>query len=70
VFKLSAKEPSEQMPMLEQSILSTHSEISWVTTAKDFCGELISGQSTSGRILVIWNTFIIDAFLEFKETYF
>ena len=32
---------------------TSHSEIGWVTTARDFCGELISGQSTSGRILVI-----------------
>jgi hypothetical protein len=31
---------------------SNGSEIGWVTTARDFCGELISGQSTSGRILV------------------
>jgi hypothetical protein len=30
----------------------TDPEIGWVTTAKDYAGELISGQSTSGRILV------------------
>jgi hypothetical protein len=30
----------------------TDHEIGWVTTAKDYAGELISGQSTSGRILV------------------
>ena len=29
-----------------------NSEIGWVTSARDFCGELISGQSTSGRLLV------------------
>lgn len=32
---------------------SNDPEIGWVTTARDFCGELISGQATSGRILVI-----------------
>lgn len=31
---------------------SSDPEIGWVTTAKDWAGELISGQSTSGRILV------------------
>jgi potassium large conductance calcium-activated channel subfamily M alpha protein 1 len=25
----------------------------WLTNIKDFCGEMISGQSTSGRILMI-----------------
>lgn len=28
-------------------------ELGWVTEAKDWAGELISGQSTSGRILVV-----------------
>lgn len=30
------------------------SEIGWVTTAKDWAGELISGRSISGRILMIF----------------
>jgi hypothetical protein len=29
------------------------SEISWIITAKDWAGELISGRSISGRILMI-----------------
>ncbi|CAF0827923.1 unnamed protein product [Brachionus calyciflorus] len=39
---------------IDQINLLEHSdpEIGWVTTARDFCGELISGQSTSGRILM------------------
>lgn len=32
-------------------------EIGWVTEAKDWAGELISGQTTTGRILV--STFIM-----------
>lgn len=31
---------------------STEAEIGWLTEAKDWAGELISGQTTTGRILV------------------
>ena len=31
---------------------NTEAEIGWVTEAKDWAGELISGQTTTGRILV------------------
>lgn len=34
-----------------QSAIDT--EIGWVTEAKDWAGELISGQTTTGRILVV-----------------
>ena len=37
---------------------SNESEIAWVTYAKDFCGELISGQSTTGRILMTMVSFL------------
>ncbi len=54
VLKIRLNESTEQIQIVDSSVLSSHSEVSWVTTAKDFCGELISGQSTSGRILVIY----------------
>ena len=31
---------------------SANAEVGWVTEAKDWAGELISGQTTTGRILV------------------
>ncbi|RWS24691.1 calcium-activated potassium channel slowpoke-like protein [Leptotrombidium deliense] len=34
-------------------VISRSTELGWVTEAKDWAGELISGQSTSGRILVV-----------------
>lgn len=42
---------NEGVPLIDYS--TAESEIGWVTTARDFCGELISGQSTSGRILMM-----------------
>ncbi|RNA42805.1 calcium-activated potassium channel slowpoke-like [Brachionus plicatilis] len=35
------------------SLENSDTEIGWVTAARDFCGELISAQSISGRILMI-----------------
>lgn len=35
-------------------IKNTEHEIGWMTEAKDWAGELISGQTTTGRILVSW----------------
>lgn len=44
----------DKKPILEQppEKLPEEAHISWVTEAKDWAGELISGQSTTGRILV------------------
>ena len=36
----------------EKPPAATETEIGWVTEAKDWAGELISGQTTTGRILV------------------
>jgi hypothetical protein len=61
-FSKSDDDDKNKTEKLENDIVS---QIGWVTTAKDFCGELISGQSTSGRILVdfIFSTFFLSAYL-------
>ena len=42
-------------------------EIGWVTEAKDWAGELISGQTTTGRILVSL-LFWLNVLVKFKDT--
>lgn len=39
----------------EKEVEKQGSDIGWITSAKDWAGELISGQTTSGRILVSEN---------------
>ena len=43
---------SQQKAITHTAKKATDAEIGWVTEAKDWAGELISGQTTTGRILV------------------
>lgn len=49
-----AAEAAGQKPFLRTS----DPEIGWMTEAKDWAGELISGQTTTGRILVSTDIFL------------
>lgn len=59
-FKNAAKQPPPEQPAGTPGKPGTGSflnktpdpEIGWMTEAKDWAGELISGQTTTGRILV------------------
>lgn len=53
--KTAAAKPegkAAQKPGADGSVKGPETEIGWVTEAKDWAGELISGQTTTGRILV------------------
>ncbi|ELU08381.1 hypothetical protein CAPTEDRAFT_138076 [Capitella teleta] len=54
--KTAAAKPegkAAQKPGADGSVKGPETEIGWVTEAKDWAGELISGQTTTGRILVV-----------------
>jgi potassium large conductance calcium-activated channel subfamily M alpha protein 1 len=50
--KTAAKPNGPQKQNPDGSVKGPETEIGWVTEAKDWAGELISGQTTTGRILV------------------
>jgi potassium large conductance calcium-activated channel subfamily M alpha protein 1 len=47
--KLKAPHPEVKTTIINEPLSTT--ELGWMTEAKDWAGELISGQSTTGRIL-------------------
>lgn len=59
-FNVKAGTPTKPSPPTQNK---AGAEIGWVTEAKDWAGELISGQTTTGRILV---SFVFDLVSFFK----